>query len=688
MDSSLKSLVLKSKFGGYGRAAIQTVAAGGGIGACCALAEAYRIVGWNQEVRTSHPWWVYLAITFTYYSFYGATLAGAARVAALPFELIFRRRLSGRAWRSIWLATAATICIVAGVGLPTIRDATFFYLPAGLLIVLAIMAVAVLAAAAWLAAGVVGRRPNSRLRCVQVLVGSWAVALIVAWSIAFVHQSARWRVWTARGAEKIATSSGRPNVIFIVLDTLRADHLSCYGRQGGTSPKIDAFAARATLFENAVSASSWTLPSHASFFTGMPVAQHQLTIHHPVLSDEHVTLAEALGSDGYQTQAMSCNRLFDNSELDQGFDRWQTIAWSERSPLDDTILENLRRSIIKTLGLDPAMGILPRSENDKGARALLSAVDEWFTKEYESDRPYFLFLNYFETHWPYNPPADARREALRGELIDDSYDLDQRFDSVVYPFNAGLLDLSDLDLEIWKGLYEAEVRYLDEQVGQLLAYLEKSGRLLNTMVIVTSDHGEHLGERHWLGHWEGVYEPLVKAPLIIRFPGASPNVGRIPNVVETTDLFGTILRVCGIEFEAAAGPPWRDLALCRNPQDWSDMAISEGITRKWPTSFVGPAPVINGAGDPIHRARAVRDSQYKYVTNRPESSQMFDLLHDPRELSDISPVAPESALRMSARLKAWLSRAASLRLADRDGADPTQKNDQIFDRLRELGYLP
>lgn len=276
-----------------------------------------------------------------------------------------------------------------------------------------------------------------------------------------------------------------PNVLFISLDTLRADRLGCYGSAAGLTPGLDAWAAGATRWERCTATAPWTVPSHASMFTGLFPHAHGAHSFEPVsarvdnvwiLAEEHETLAEVLASEGYVTGAVVANVAYLGPALglNQGFETWSLVR--ERAP-----------------------------RINREALQWIEGVPE--------GRPWMLFLNYMDAHRPYNvePIAGEQRidpKDFSGTLLDRLYER-----VLVKQEPAGKLG------ERIEKQYDRAVRNLDAALGELFAELRQRGLLQHTLVVVTSDHGEYFGEHGLVEHSKDVYEEALRVPLVVKFPG-------------------------------------------------------------------------------------------------------------------------------------------------------------------------
>jgi arylsulfatase A-like enzyme len=328
--------------------------------------------------------------------------------------------------------------------------------------------------------------------------------------------------------ESLARSKGRPNIVLISLDTVRADHLSAYGYHRLTSPNISRLAGQGVLFENAVAPSSWTLTTHASIFTGLLPHQHQGS-NYKAMNSAPRTLAEIVKSQGYETAAFNANNAYGQGGwgLSQGFEVYE----DSRSLLR----HNLARTIVDRALVRPFLHHMVRpgiNNSRRDARELNHEVRRWFRNR--SDRPYFLFVNYFDAHGLYfaPPPHDKRF----GQL---SVDVAKRIS-----FAEGFPLRPPLNAEEQESLvagYDNCLAFLDEQVGELVKFLAQSPDWSNTIVIITADHGESFGSHGMYLHGRNLYyREALHVPLVITGAGIPPGL-RIPYLVRLRDVFPTVL---------------------------------------------------------------------------------------------------------------------------------------------------
>ncbi|HVS09598.1 MAG TPA: sulfatase, partial [Planctomycetota bacterium] len=389
-------------------------------------------------------------------------------------------------------------------------------------------------------------------------------------------------LWLAAGCGK-GSRRKRPNVVVITLDTTRADHLGCYGYQRPTSPNLDHLAEQSVLYGRAISPSSWTLPAHVSLFTGKLPTSHgvcydargslnlgdavdtkgMLSYRARALPAQEVTLAQILSARGFATGAFVAGpwlkRLFG---LDRGFAHY-----------DDGNIEALRG----------------RLAEDVTASAL-----RWL--EGQRGKPFFLFLNYFDPHTPYDAPPPYRWAFLSEQ---------ERNVDPAAPRGEPRSEEERRQLAI--DLYDGEIRYMDHHVGQLLAGLDRLGMFDDTLLVVTGDHGELLGEHGNWGHGKFLTEPELHVPLFLRYPRGERGPERIGGLVQPIDVLPMVLERLEI-----APPPGIQGGV---PPGVGHPVVAE----------VYPLPEMSPHGS----WRALYEGKWKYAWNSLGNHLLMDLESDP-----------------------------------------------------------
>jgi arylsulfatase A-like enzyme len=403
--------------------------------------------------------------------------------------------------------------------------------------------------------------------------------------------------------------AGAPNILLLVLDTVRSLNLSAYGYGRPTTPTMQALGERGVLFENAIATSSWTLPSHSSLFTGRFPFELTADWETP-LSSEYRTLAEQLKSQGYLTGGFSANLAYVNRNygLQQGFDRFEDYAVSWGEIISSS---KLGRDLVNARWFRWMTGyhdFLGR----KSAADLTDAFLGWVGAGKE--RPFFGFINFFDAHEPYLPPEPYDTRFV------SSGTSRQNLNMLHLHHRAERLDKNQLTpAEVQREIdaYDGGIAYADAEIGRLLAELERRGLLANTVVIFTSDHGEQFGEHRLFEHGNSLYQPLVHVPLVLAGPRIPRGV-RVKRPVSLRDIPRTV-----VEFTGGTEP---------NPFPGSSLrAAWEGTGEAEPlfTSMT----LVGGK-----RLTAVREDSL-YLIRRDEKRELYNLKSDPREEVNLAGVA-------------------------------------------------
>jgi arylsulfatase A-like enzyme len=509
------------------------------------------------------------------------------------------------------------------------------------------------------------------------------LALVAVWAVFWISPRLTAK-WPFQGGNPAAANTSRPNFVLVVLDTVRADHLDLFGYERETMPNLRRFAEQeAQFFGPMFTTSSWTIPSHGSMFTGLYSSAHGAHnpfLHDPepptvsyALHDDTVTLAEILSSLGYQTSGIAANfGALSGFGLSRGFADYDVAAGSGGRAPELLWFYRFHIGAIPTPGelirvqLPDALqpyGVLFSLREPRYRRAweITEEAQQWL--EAKGDQPFFLFVNYFDAHAPYLPlPQDDERfgprpaeEEWRG-FAEDLYSEGVR----------GRGDFTDAAVKFMIAQYDAELVGLDREIGRLMGYLKEKGFFENTVVLVTTDHGESLFEHGILSHRNSVYQPEIGGFLVLKAP---PSLGKFePSPrMQFVDFLPTILTILGEPVPPEVqGSPWgtgRDFALselfCRpgpllNPTDWPEAARRDLIT-------------------------VVLDN-LKLIRSTLAPDEVYDLAADPAELNPIA--APDPA---------FLRRVEEV-IAERNkrlvqGMSTDTEDKKLIERLRSLGYI-
>jgi arylsulfatase A-like enzyme len=517
----------------------------------------------------------------------------------------------------------------------------------GLLLILALALVRVAARR-----GPAGRVPRT-LPAVSVLCSVLAAGLFAA---------DRLRLLTPR------EGGARPNVLLIVLDTVRADRLSAYGYPRPTTPELDSFANRAIRYTDFYATSPWTVPSHASLFTGLFPVRHRATQERVRLDGEFATLAEILQNAGYQTWGASGNPWMGPAvNLSQGF-----------------------QGFVETWRSDLELG-LPRPE---GTPHPANAAFEHFLERADPARPFFAFINYMDAHQPFAPP-----EPYLSRFLEHGTDLNRalRLGQIKWNEYYRGRPYTERDLEVLSDLYDASLAHLSAEVGRVLRITEERGLFDRTLILVTSDHGEHFGENGLLGHVFGLYNTAVRVPLMIRPPDGA-RAGEVNSRKgQLLDLFATILSAAGVD-APGFDPSGVDL-LAPGRAPGREAIFSEYYYPVQVLWQFKPAELEREA-DRIapfrRRLRAIQRYGFRFIWSSNGRHELYDLTADPGETRNLHP--PEQRTALADAMLEMLARelaghlpapGAETRLepGTERGRSPADLGADTLEALEALGYV-
>jgi len=519
--------------------------------------------------------------------------------------------------------------------------------------------------------------------------------------------------------------TNKPNIVFVVLDTHRWDRLGCYGYPRGTSPNLDTFAEQATVFQVGIAPAQWTIPSHASMFTGEPPSVHRALQSDDVLGSRFVTLAEHLQREGYRTVGFCNNPLvgiLDNG-LRRGFDAFYNYCGAFPSGADEALSLGVFGRVASLAGrslqeiAQPIQNAFARSNalfqgaldpfwvpiwtwiaNFKGNTPRSIRDVSRFARRHLNghfDGPHFLFVNLMETHLPYTPPRRyletlAPSALERGDGRQFVRDFNRRaadwFTPLLEPF-------TEVEKDALGQMYDAEVAFQDHLLAQLLEILDRPEHQANTLVIVVGDHGEMLGEHGLMGHAFGVYEELIRVPLLVRFPGQV--VGkRVADPVSATRVFHTSLESAGLEtYEDILGEQVDLRPLSLRAANGHATAPSTVVTEAYAPEFAVQVMERRKQAliDKLRcRAtyRAAYEGHHKLVSVDEAEESLFSLSADPLGASSMGDEESGAVKRrLSEQLQRFLD-AAAMRRIDGDGQRASNVDDAaVRQRLRDLGYL-
>ena len=457
----------------------------------------------------------------------------------------------------------------------------------------------------------------------------------------------------------------RPNIVWVTLDSVRADHTSMEGYEYDTTPNLDRIGEAGNSFTECISSGTGTPISSGSILTGTYPFRHGLPEINDYLPEKLVTLPELLGEVGYRTACLSRNSwVSPGTGLDRGFDRFEWVAAStliEAVPVRTLVkyVFNIRRHSAG-FDLDTAKHATPYVMNDTAKR--------WLT-DLQSEEPFFLYLHYNEPHRPYYPPLPylgtftddiGMTPAEAAEFaMDVHHNLDKRI--------AEGLDFTTNEWAALQAMYDAEVRYTDEMIGRLYNYVQ-SLEIGDTIFIVTADHGEQFGEQGLLSHKVTVNDALTHVPLVIH--GLEGIEHQEDELVQHVDLVTTLVEIVGGETDQLQGI------------DLRKRVREHAFVHRWPFDFdvfEQYDPDFDTTRYHYGQVHGVRTKSYRF--ERSESMERLYALPD--EETDVRSEYSDVTADLESVLDKWLEEYGSHVEAE----DESQLNDAMQRQLRELGYL-
>lgn len=464
-------------------------------------------------------------------------------------------------------------------------------------------------------------------------------------------------VWTMIAAFFGAACSKetRPNVVVIVLDTARPDYLSAYGHPRPTSPYLEEFAQAGTRFDRAYSTSSWTLPSHASLFTGTLPEIHGANQANAHVEPSLPVLAEELQKAGYDTAAFSNNVwISKRSGLDRGFatfrDRW-------------------KKGIAQTL---PA-----------NVRPTVTEVQEWLAKRGRSKQPFFLFVNLIEPHMPYLPrweeaqpffPTQSAWQSAARSLFPPG-----KHKQTTQRHYARQEPLTEPEWNDLRGLYQGSLRQADGVVRAIMTAVDAASPSDKTIVFLMSDHGENLGDHDHVSHIFNVYDSNLRIALLVRGPGFAAGA-KDAHLVQITDVYPTILHAAHLE----TGRDCAGLDLLGKLPDQRLLSATLDFPKLSLRLFPEEMRKDGGALDPYKRElHAAVSARWKIIRGSDGKVEIYDLVNDPREEHPVTVEKPGDAVVHG--LEAFVETTkTSARGSPKSGLP---KDPAVLESLRALGYV-
>ena len=471
-----------------------------------------------------------------------------------------------------------------------------------------------------------------------------------------------------------------PDVLMIVMDTVRSQSCSVYGYERDTTPTLERLAREGMAFDDAYAPATWSLPAHAALFTGAFPSVNNANGETRFLGAGMPTLAEVMVANGWESFAFSANpHISDSFGLTRGF-MHNDKAWSAGTSARNF---SFIYRVVDGLGLG---GV-----DDKGGAQVIGNIERWMAERPKDDGPAFVFVNFLEAHFPFRQLPEEFRTAYQDADMNTLREVDQ----IAFGVQFGR-QLSKEEMEFVHqpliDLYDGGVKYTDHLVGEVVRVFEEAGRLDNTIVVVLADHGEVVGEHGAFGHVTPVLEQDLRVPLVIRYPKEIEAGVRVEHGVSTVGTMDTIFELAGIDPDPADwGIQVRSLLDAESNINTGKPLLAERFEEEMLASRFAPG-TANGTGEQVNpngRYRVFRDGPWKLVQHSEDGTFLFNLEDDPGEFTDLAGSMPDQVDQLVQMLDGY--RAAmpnGLPDLDAEIAPPEKPpmTKEECESLVELGY--
>lgn len=460
-----------------------------------------------------------------------------------------------------------------------------------------------------------------------------------------------------------------PNIIIIIIDAGRFDYLSCYGYFQKLTPHIDKLAQKSILFENVTTVAPWTVPSHASMFTGLYPNQHLANWNTLKIKEGIPTIFDILRGKGYKIAVFVANdtliypcEMFGREADIYGLDR------RGRSKDDSGFVDGFR-------------------QEDSNCERITSFFMDWLGKRQKE--PFMLYFNYYDLHSKY----DAREPYLSKYMTKEDqkilFKVGDRFSFHFREMNREA-EVTKEQIRAMRNLYKAKMAAIDENIGKVVNKLRENKLLNNTFIFITADHGDTLGDHTYpsFHHQFSIYNALTRIPLIIHSPKLESHAQRVVvPLIQNIDIFPTILDLCGIDKTAHVSCPpavsLKEYIFDNSQKQPRDYAISMYEAPKkfvnWNKEYVNPAYV--------RKLLSIQDGRFKLIFSDDDRVELYDIIADPREQKDISSNFPEKCEKLKAEFRKILEKFGGVSEDYAAAAFSAGEEELIKKRLKSLGYI-
>lgn len=461
----------------------------------------------------------------------------------------------------------------------------------------------------------------------------------------------------------------QPNIIIIVLDAGRFDYLSCYGCPEQLSPNIDGLAQKGVLFELATTVAPWTVPSHASMFTGFYPSQHLANWNTLKIKEGVPTVFDILRNQGYKVAGFVANdtliypcEIFGKEADVYGLKR------HNRSKDDSGFVDGFR-------------------QEDSNCQKITSFFMDWVNKN--PLEPFILYFNYYDLHSKYDAFEPYFSRYLSKEDIKIIADIGDRFSLHFKEMNRESV-ITDSQIKAMRNLYKAKMAAIDENIGKVVSALKERNLLEDSILFITADHGDTLGDHTYpsFHHQFSIYNALTRIPLIVYSPDFEKYAKRV-NVplIQNIDIFPTVLDMCGVD---------KAKYLINSPAV-SLMEYISGNTQKKPRDFAismyeAPKKFVNWNKKYVNPAYirkllSIQDEKFKLIFSDDEKVELYDIIKDPKEQTNIQVDFPQISEKLKAKFFEIIGRFGGSNQDYAVGSFSAEEEKLIRERLKSLGYI-
>lgn len=488
-----------------------------------------------------------------------------------------------------------------------------------------------------------------------------------------------------------------PNVLLLVMDTARASSV-LPTESPGVMPTIEQLTHEGTIYKNAITTAPWTLPSHASLFSGQYTTDHGTHAGSKTFDPKIDTIFEKLQKSGYQTVAISNNswispefgfgRGFEDFYLNiepipGGAELADIARYNKMGKQIHGVLNKLSISNALPTLINAAYARFIYKRYDDGAMVANWRIKHWLKKKWDQDAPFCMFVNYLEPHLKYDPPRSFRYDHLSEDISKDDI---ESANQDAWKYVCGSVEMTEHEFDALEALYKGELSYLDYRIREIYKFLDARGILDDTVLIITGDHGENIGDHNLMDHQYSLYDTLLRVPLIVRYPDIVPTNQSVSSLIELRDLYPTLINITNIDSSLPSSVSEYTLPKIgiKNDPEQRDYTISE---------YLVPQPSLESLSEQSDvdkkelkqfdkALRCIRTNKYKFIEGTGNHEELYNIRTDPVESNNLIDIHPEIANDLRDKLHTKFGRIKKGIPNERG-----QMQESTQQQLEDLGYI-